>query len=166
GTEREREFVVGAPWPAEVGDIAGLETVVVAAPPVGDGEAAAPFGRKGGKLRLLVRGERRVAGVAEQEGVEALADPRGGKPGKQRPEIADHPLGRLVPDTAQDGGLRRDRLVATDARGRWKNRRERIAREAHYAEADGGNGKADDEPGQRDRIEREQCQVHHAEAAR
>ena len=65
GIERNGDVMRRAPALAEVLDITGLEAGIVAAPPVGDRNAALPCRRKFGKARVFLGRDGRKAGVTQ-----------------------------------------------------------------------------------------------------
>jgi hypothetical protein len=146
--ERDRKLVAVAPPLAEVAHVAGLEARIVGAPPIGQPQAAVPSLGEQPEARVLLLGDRRVAGVAEHIDVEAVTDAGSREVGHHRLEVADHPLGALVANAQQDGGRGRYRLVAADARCRRQHRGDRVARKTHDREPDGRVPEADHRPRQ------------------
>ena len=165
GVERDGKFVQMPPALAEIADVAGLETGVDLAPPVGEGDQPIPRGAECGDLRRFVRRDLRVAGVAQHIEMEPIAHARRDEAAHQRLQVADHPLGHFVADADDDRGRDRDRLVPADAGGRRKHHGGRIARKAHDEEADAGVPEPDHRPRQRDGEQHQQGDIECAKAA-
>ena len=146
-------------------DVALLEGGVLGAPPVGEREPAFPFRLQRGEARLLDRGDLRIVGVAQDEDMELPGGAGRRKPLHHRLDVADDALGVLVAHAPQHRGPGGDRLVAAHAGGHRRHGRDRVGREAHQEQPDGGVPEADHRPGQRDGEHHHQDEVGDAEAA-
>ena len=119
GIEHDHVFVVLAPAPAEIGDVAALALDAMPAQAIEDAAEAAGVAAQVEPRAALGDARVRIAGVAQEKEIEAVEQTGARDRFVGRAHAGEHARGVFVADRHDDGGARvfGDRFVAADRRG-------------------------------------------------